>query len=403
MPQCTSASSSRVERTGPGERHARRDRPPPSIGRRTGPISTNATSQHQHDGVRRAPEPIQSGRGAGLGWSGAGTLPRVGEGRQRLDEKAADRQGLKKFVEPKQERIRVAELLDDLDSDYKLRGVKSLPQIQSHVKPIRAHFATWRVVEITAEAGDKYLASRLKSGKAPATVNREMEVLSRALRLALERHKLAAIPAIRRLSESKPRQGVFESGDFEAVVAALPEHLRDMCRFGYACGWRRGEVVGLTWANVNRDRGVIRLEDSKNDHARELAMDEALKALIERRWAARLFPAPDGTTRVAEHVFHRDGEPLVDFRKAWASACKAAGIAGRLFHDLRRTAVSNMVYAGVPEKVAMEISGHRTRSVFDRYTIVAPDAKREAMKLTSAYVNAQNKRSNVKVLKARAK
>jgi hypothetical protein len=80
MPQCPSASSSRVERAGPGERHARPDRPPPSIGRRTGPISTNATSRHQHDGVRRAPEPIQSGRGAGLGWSGAGTLPRVGEG-----------------------------------------------------------------------------------------------------------------------------------------------------------------------------------------------------------------------------------------------------------------------------------------------------------------------------------
>jgi hypothetical protein len=86
MPQCTSASSSRVERAGPGERHARPDRPPPSIDRRTGPISTNATSRHQHDGVRRAPEPIRSGRGgAGLGRDGAGTLPRVVEGEGRKD------------------------------------------------------------------------------------------------------------------------------------------------------------------------------------------------------------------------------------------------------------------------------------------------------------------------------
>ena len=83
MPQCTSAASAQVERAGPGERHARPDRLPPSIDQRTGRISTNgtkATSRHQHDGIRRTPEPIQSGRGAGLGWSGAGTLPRVGEG-----------------------------------------------------------------------------------------------------------------------------------------------------------------------------------------------------------------------------------------------------------------------------------------------------------------------------------
>jgi hypothetical protein len=81
MPQCTSAASARVERTGPGERDARPDRLPPSIDRRTGRISTNgtnATSRRRHDGVRRAPERIRSGRaGAGFGWGGAGTLPRV--------------------------------------------------------------------------------------------------------------------------------------------------------------------------------------------------------------------------------------------------------------------------------------------------------------------------------------
>ncbi len=83
MPQCTSATFSRVERAGPSERHARVDTPPPSIGRR---IGTNATSRRRHDGVRCAPEPIRSRRrGAGLGWGGAGTLPRVAEGEVRED------------------------------------------------------------------------------------------------------------------------------------------------------------------------------------------------------------------------------------------------------------------------------------------------------------------------------
>jgi integrase len=134
-----------------------------------------------------------------------------------------------------------------------------------------------------------------------------------------------------------------------------------------------------------------RLGDSKNGRGRVLALDGDLRALIERRFKARVL----GT----DLVFHVDGEPIVDFRKSWASACKAAGVAGRLFHDLRRTAIRNMVRAGVREGVAMAISGHRTRSVFDRYNIVNEGDLRDAMKKTSAY-NAQPKRSNVRALQA---
>jgi integrase len=222
-------------------------------------------------------------------------------------------------------------------------------------------------------------------------VNRETEVLDRALRLAFERHKLAAIPRLRHRSERNARQGFFESGEFEAVVAALPEPLKDLARFAFLTGWRRGEIIGLRWANVDRDGGVIRPGDSKNGRGRVLALDGDLRALVERRVKARAL--------VTDLVFHVGGEPIVDFRKSWASACKAAGVAGRLFHDLGRTAIRNMVRAGVREGVAMAISGHRTRSVFDRYNIVNEADLRDAMKKTSAY-NAQPKRSNVRALKA---
>jgi integrase len=225
-------------------------------------------------------------------------------------------------------------------------------------------------------------------GCTPATVNRETQLLGQALRLAQARQLLPTAPSVRMLPEDNARQGFFERPDLEAVLAALPTYLQDFTRFAYLTGWRKGEIISLRWTDVDREAGAIRLrpEAAKTGRGRTVMLESDLAELIDRRWQARLFEK-DGHVRVAALVFHRDGEPVGDFRKAWTTACRAAGVPDKLFHDLRRTAARNMVRAGVPERVAMTVTGHLTRSMFDRYNIVSEDDLRMAAQKTTIYVD----------------
>jgi len=308
--------------------------------------------------------------------------------KDRTGEVTAEKKGGPAFITTRQQRITVAELLDALEADYRLRGIYNA-RVASHIKQVREHFAFWRAVAVTAEDIDSYIADRRAAGRSDTTINRETQPLAKAFKLAIERKHLSTMPKIRHLSEGcNARQGFFTDAEFRSLVDGLPSYLQDFARFAYLTGWRKGEIASLRWEDIDGDAIRLRAENSKNGESRIVTLDGELAHLIERRKASRQVKTQNGGSMLSSLVFHQRGNPIMDFRKAWASACKLADVQGKLFHDLRRTAVRNMVRAGVPERVAMSISGHKTRSIFDRYNIVSERDLREAMLRTQSYLTA---------------
>src|SRR5262249_39779814 len=156
----------------------------------------------------------------------------------------------------------------------------------------------------------------------------------------------------------------------------------------------------LRWSDVDLENRRIRLrrENSKTEEPRVIVLTGELLGLVQRRWTARQYRTKLGSA-LSEWVFHRCGQPIVDFRDAWALACKTALVPGLLFHDLRRSAVRNMEKSGaVTQSVAMRITGHKTDSVYRRYRIVDEADIERALQKTQESIN-QSPTSNVTGMK----
>jgi integrase len=293
--------------------------------------------------------------------------------------------GKGRFVGPAEEKVTVNSLLDALEIEYETNARRSRSTLPSRLLPLREALGDKRAVDVTGAEIERYEAARLtaKSRRAdpltgqarsvaPATINRKLAALRTAFRRAVEQNRLSSGPVIRLLTEQNAREGFIEPATFERIARALPGELQDFARSCYAMGWRKGEVQTLAWSDVDRahSRITLRRAHSKNGEPRVLALVGDLGALIERRWQARECETPDRRTALSAFVFHRKGRPVGDFRKAWKVACQTAGVGGSLFHDLRRSAVRNFEKAGVSQAVAMNISGHKTASVYRRYRIV---------------------------------
>jgi integrase len=332
------------------------------------------------------------------------------ESSHSTDRKVADKLLKRRLAEVEtktyipHENIRVDELVTDLISDYRNNGQKSRDHVERRWKlHLMKSFTRIRACDVTTDRIRRYIEARRAEGAQNASINRELALLKRAFNLAREctPPKVRISPYIPMLKESNVRKGFLESDGYSRLAdecASVGLWMRAILECGHTYGWRHQELLGLRVRQVSLPMGSIRLDPgtTKNDQGREVAMTQAVRELLTECIHGK---RPD------DHVFTRDdGKPVIDFRKTWANVCCAAGVGelvcpeceqsvdaekyctacgrgwtrdglkytGLIFHDLRRTGVRNMLRAGVNERVAMAISGHKTRSIFDRYNIVAP-------------------------------
>jgi integrase len=273
---------------------------------------------------------------------------------------------------------------------------------------LKEFFGLDRAVDITPDRVRAYQSQRIDEGASNATVNREVATLGRMISLGVSAGKLSRKPKFQMLAENNVRQGFLEHGDFLKLLGKLPSHLQPLVEFLYLSGWRKGEAVKLEWRDVDLNGKTVRLriENSKNKEARVLPLTGRLLDIIEQRKTARRLDCPQ--------VFHLNGRPIKEFRKSWHTASVTAGVGrlekipnsnkkkyvGIIVHDLRRCAARNLSRAGVPEAVAMEITGHKTRSMYRRYRIVDERDLREATARLQDHLEQQPKTASVDRLRA---
>ena len=255
-------------------------------------------------------------------------------------------------VTPQVGRLRFDEAAADILTDYRVNGRRSVADLTRrvvlHLEPF---FGGRRMASLTTSDIRAYVAARQDEGAANASINRELAALKRMFSLAVAAEKQLHRPHIPMLAENNIRTGFFERDQFEAVRAHLSESLRAVITFAYFTGWRmQSEVLPLEWRRVDRRLGIARLDPgtTKNNAGRLFPYGELLPKLTEMMAAQWRYTKRIEQDRgiVCPFVFHRNGRPIRSLHKAWHAACEAVGYPQRIPHDLRRTAVRNLVRAG---------------------------------------------------------
>ena len=308
----------------------------------------------------------------------------------RLDDVRLHREGRAPFTAPNATKLTVKRAIEDYLDDCETRGIRSYRPTAAHTRPIVRELGSVKLTALGSSVVARYVRKRREDGVTTATINRELEVLRSACRLAKRDGKIGWEPNVRPLGSRGEvvRSGFLTRAEIARLLDCIDDDdLRDFVAFFALTAMRPGEIASLRWSMLDEAHGVLLLEgrDAKTGDARVLPLVEEIAAIINRRKPGRLR---------SEFIFHNGGKPATrrngGFSKGWyarwAKAVKAAGLPeSTIVYDLRRSAIRALLDAGNDERTIMSISGHRTRRTFDRYTIVKTDRVAAALRSVAGF------------------
>jgi integrase len=319
-------------------------------------------------------------------------------GKSDLEEARAERDkilaGLSATTRPassRHESVTVAELIDDYLKWLAADKAKSLYDIEKALNAnVRPAFSNRLAASVTSDDLWEYRGTRKAAGRKDATINNELSYLRSAYLHGMKKQtpkKVLETPYFPIVKVENARTGFIELDGYESILGEMCDSLKPLFVLAYHSGCRKRELTNLRWSQVffksaTRNRGFIQLAPgtTKNDEGRNLPfygdIEETLtkqKTMRDREFADCPYVLFWHTKDVVENCVRlAPGTEFKDFRKLWARAVKVAGYPGLLLHDLRRSAVRNMVQeCGIPEEQAMKISGHKTHEMLKRYNIVS--------------------------------
>jgi integrase len=304
----------------------------------------------------------------------------------------------KRMVQKKERRIfdmlpesqmTFSELTDWYLDLEKVKALASYDIIKIKLDIFNAEFGNRVVSDLKPVDLENYQSKREREGKAPATIDQEIRKVKAMVFKAFDNDLVGGdvIKTFKRVKKllkpgSDVRDRVLTPSEFEALKKHSSDHIRSIVMMGYYTGMRKGEILNLTWDRVKLHTGLIclRPEDTKDKESRNIPICDELHEMLLS------LPNRIQETDKDNHVIQFHGKPVSDIRNGLKKACVKAGIkygrfveGGFIFHDLRHTFNTNMRKAGVQESVIMEVTGHSTREMFDRYNTIDEDDTRNAI------------------------
>lgn len=242
-------------------------------------------------------------------------------------------------------------------------------------KQLDAFFGKYSMAAVSAELVAKYRDERLEAGKSNNTVRLELAMLGHLFRVAIQEWGIGLtfnpVANIRKPSPGAGRDRRLTREELESLFAAADTHSNPMLgwivRLAVETGMRSSEITGLHRTQVELERRVVTLRDTKNGSNRTVPLTKEAAEILRAALDNPIRPIDTDLVFFGEPGRDAKRKPYV-FQKLWAGIVRTLGMADLHFHDLRHEAVSRLVEAGLSDQEVASISGHKSMQMLKRYT-----------------------------------